>query len=160
MVAIRRGQWNGASKLSTDTNKMFDCGTPVGAMRRGTAGSGVGCQYPGTQRRGRDDEHGTVNSSSPSTISTFSSFSDKSKSFFSSRTRSMVNAVFGSSGSAADASRFVSARNAANVYIASCQQLFFRSSSSFSFSFSSSSFFTQQHIHTHTPVNRDLVVAI
>lgn len=52
----------------------------------------------------------------------------------------MVSAVFGSLGSTADASRFVSSRNAARVY------------GPVSRSFSSP---TQ-----HTPVNRDLVIAI
>lgn len=129
VVAIRRGQLNGASKFSTDTNKTFDCGTPVGAMRREIVGSRVGSASRAPYGR-RDDGHGTVNSSSPLTISTFSSFSDRSKSFFSSRTRSMVNAVFGSLGSTADASRFVSSKNAAKVYCLMSAGLFPSPSSS------------------------------
>lgn len=53
----------------------------------------------------------------------------------------MVSAVFGSLGSTADASRFVSSKNAARVYGPVSRS-----------SFSSP---TQ-----HTPVNRDLVIAI
>lgn len=113
---MRRGELKGALKGAIVTNRTLDWGTPEGAIWRGDEGSEWGVLVVFWVQDGEGGQHGKVNSSSPSTISTFSSFKDRSNRRFSSRSFSMVRAVLGSSGSTTEASRFVSSRKVTRVY--------------------------------------------